>query len=757
MHDMIIKFNALRPNGCPLACVAARGGTATQHPRPKRWPRLAQFASILALAGLLGSGLTGCGGSSDATLDTGTAPPDAGVSTPPPMPEQGAALAKRTLFIDLDGVTYEAMRQSIAAGRMPNLAKLQPQLAYSGGILNDVSQQPNLDAPGWTTLLTGTWASRHRVFAVTPDQKPAVPTLFRMAKASTSTNLTGAAVASAPLSTLLASDHATGALDTLSDCSQDAIPDDCVTRNALQLIGNGQYATIVVQYHSAQDVALDEGLASSRYAQTLAQLDAAVGTLMSETAKNPGSQWLIVAASSHGLNDNGRADGLPQVSQSATFIAINQDTNNGQRGSTPALPATVSGLYPYASIADITPTLLAYLGKTPADQNYAMDGGQLIGAQPPVLSARVTESNTSRARVALTWKAPASAALVLMRDGTVIANLPSGTTTYTDSLADQDALKTGTYQFSYSLHAGTAARALLTPQISYIKAVPPVPLAASLINGMTVYYPFGQDPQNTAPVDALGNSTLGPWAADANGGAMTADPFGGSGLFIDTAIANAAGYDGYRLTPRTASQDVVNSAVASGGAFTIGFWYKAPACSTNTVGEPIFSNKTGYASSGGTAGILIAMFGCGAEFNVADGSNRIDTNSPYIPFSENQWVYLALVVDVGGRTMSGYVFDPVLGIQSQTKAFPTAMNVAGFAGVNKTSEIGFGLGEDGTGKFYMVKNGQTAGSYNPAKSTIDKPMQMAFSDLAMWNRALNREEMTTLFLSLKPLSSLMPK
>jgi hypothetical protein len=116
------------------------------------------------------------------------------------------------------------VRQGIASGQLPNLAKLQLQLAYSGGVLNDVSQQPVLDAPGWATLLTGTWASRHRIFAIAPGQKPAVQTLFGRVKAA-STDLTGATpVASAPLATLLASDHTAGALDTLTDCSQDATP-----------------------------------------------------------------------------------------------------------------------------------------------------------------------------------------------------------------------------------------------------------------------------------------------------------------------------------------------------------------------------------------------------------------------------------------------------------------------------------------------------------------------------------------------------
>lgn len=718
----------------------------------QRWS-LVRLASTLALAALMGSVLTACGTGDDATSSAG--PADPGTVTPTPSPPS-APLTRRTLFVDLDGVTYDAVRHGIASGQLPNLARLQPQLAYSGGVLNDVSQQPNLDAPGWATLLTGTWASRHRIFAVTSGQKPAVQTLFAKVKSS-STNLTGATVASVPLATLLAPDLAAGALDTLADCSKDAVPDDCVTRNAIQMISNGAYATIVAQYHSAADVALENGLASSEYAQTLAQLDAAVGALVSETDKNPASEWLLVVTSSHGLNANGRADGLPQVLQSATFIAMNKEQNNGQRGLMPALPASITGLYRYASIADVVPTMLAFMGQAPASQDYAMDGAQLIGAPPPVLSVQVAEDNTTRARAVLNWSAPPNAAIAIMRDGTEIARLPAGSTTHTDSLADRSELKTGKYQFSYAVIAGTSARAVLTPRMSYIKAQPPVPLAATLINGLTVYYPFGEDPQVTAPVDALANSTMGPWAADANGGATVADPLGGRGLFVDTNIANAAGYDGYRLRPLSASQDVVNSAIASNGAFTIGFWYKAPACSTNTVGEPIFSNKTSYATSGATAGILIGMFGCGAAFNVADGSRRTDTNAPYIPFTENQWVYFALVVDVGAKALSGYVFDPVLGTQSQTKPFATGMVVSALAGVNQASEIGFGLGEDGTGKFYMVKNGQTAGSYDPSRATIDKPMQMAFADLGMWNRALTQDEMSSMFLSQKPLSGLLPR
>lgn len=709
------------------------------------WPR---SGGALLAAALMTSGLAGCGGDDSLQPDS-----PATASTPAESTSPTAALTKRTLLIDLDGVTYDAVKNGIAAGTLPNLAKLQPQLAYSGGVVNDVSQQPNLDAPGWATILTGSWADRHRVYTIAAGQKLANSSVFGMVKAADSANLNGAAVASSTLATLLSSERAGGNLDTLTDCSAASTSDDCVTNSSVTLIGKGNYATVVAQYHAAQDLALYPGLSSSAYAAELSKLDAAIGTLVSETTKNSQSQWLVVVTGSHGLNANGKADGLWKVPQSATFVATNQVQNNGQQGAMPALPSNLSDLYAYASIADVTPTVLAHQGATPADASYAMDGAQLIGGQAVSrLLAKVNSNATTHPTVTLSWNASADQDVAIWRDGTKIATVPAGTTTYTDAVNTQTQLASGKYQFNYAAVAGTAARATLTPSVSYVQ---PVALASTLTSGLTVYYPFGEDPQKTAPVDRMGNSTLGPWATAANGGSTIEDPLGGTGLFVDTNIATTDGYDGYKLAPTSSAKDVVNAAVANSGAFTIGFWFKAPACSTNTVGEPIFSNKTNYASSGGSAGVLIGMFGCGAEFNVADGSKRTDTNSPYITFTENRWVYLAMVVDIQAQTMKGYVFDPVLGSLSQSKAITAGTNFANLVGVNANSEIGFGLGEDGTGRFYMVKNKQTAGSYNPANNTIDKSMQMAFSDLGMWNRALTSAELASIFNSETPLSSLL--
>ena len=36
-------------------------------------------------------------------------------------------------------------------------------VAYAGGQIGQVTQQPTVSGPGWSTILTGVWANRHNV------------------------------------------------------------------------------------------------------------------------------------------------------------------------------------------------------------------------------------------------------------------------------------------------------------------------------------------------------------------------------------------------------------------------------------------------------------------------------------------------------------------------------------------------------------------------------------------------------------------
>lgn len=714
----------------------------------------ARGLAITAVLAAAAATLSACGGGSSGGA-AGALPP-AAATTPPAgaAPETPvAAGTPRTLVVDLDGATYGAVQAGIAAGTLPNLAKLEIRLAYAGGMAGTPSQQPTLDTPGWATLLTGTWASRHQVMSEAPKQALRTATVFQMGKAK-KTGLNGAAVASAGLAQLLSSDRDSGALDALADCSGGTNATDCVTTQAAQLIG-GDYATVLAQYRAAKDAALDFGLGAAQYAGALAQLDKAVGTLVDATARRPDRRWLIVVTGNHGLSANSQDDGLPLVPESSTFIGLNQPANIATQGVGATVPAKLADLYAYASIADVAPTVLGHLGALPDAAGYAMDGAQLVGMQPvSQLTATVADNNTAAASVVLKWTAPAAGAVTVLRDGLVVASkLPAGTSTYTDNQLSQVLSAKGTYQLSYTVQAGdgadAAARAVLSPPVSY---VPPVPLAATLTNGLVSYYPFSA---TLPPVDALAHSTMGPAANDlpAAAGLVVPGPFTGTqGLLVDTNFVTTSGFEGYRLTPANGFD------VAKGAApqFTLGFWFKTPSCvATNNV--TIISNKS-YVS-GGNAGVAVGLFAssgnqCGVAFNIGSGGGvRADgPTSPYTQITVNRWVYIAFSVDGVAKTMNMVVFDPVTSTTNRVAVGKST----GAVDLSKLSPLPqWGIGDDGTGTFLMNKcNGTVTPPYFAGKCATAPTYQHHFGDLAMWNRVLSDAELQSIFLSNKPLSTL---
>jgi len=707
--------------------------------RAAAWMRLAATA-MLSLA------LTACGGSDDDT-DASAPQPETPATPQPPA----ASASRHALVIDVDSAVYRAVQSGIAAGTLPNLARLQVQLAYNGGVAGTPSQQPTLDMPGWATLLTGTWANRHGVISSAPVQALRAPTLFQQSKAA-NTGLNGAAVASPELAQLLVADHDAGYLDTMADCSDQAATMDCVSDHAVQMIGGG-YRTVVAQFRSAKDAALDYGLGSPQYTATLAKLDRAVGAMLDETGKLADRQWLIVVTGNHGLSDNSQDDGLPLLPESATFIGLNQATNNGGLGIGAPLPATLDDLYGYAGMADVAPTVLAYLNALPQATQYTFDGGSLLGPQPVSrLAAAVADNNSSSVNVVLTWTAPPDRPIDVLRDGRVIASrLPAGTTTYTDNQLTADLSARGTYQFTYTVQAGegdsAASRSIVSPPLSY---TPPVPLADTLRNGLVSYYPFSA---TLPPVDAQGNSTMGPASSDlpASAGLVVPGPFAGTnGLLVDTNFVTTAGLEGYRLTPANGFD------VSKGTApqFTIGFWFKAPECVSRS-NVTILSNKN-YVS-GGNAGVAIGMFSssgsqCGIAFNIGSGGGvRADgPTSPYTQITVGRWNYIAFSVDGVAKTMNMVVFDSVTGMTNRVATGKST----GSVDMSKLSPYPqWGIGEDGTGAYLMNKCGATP-PYTVGLCTTAPAYQQVFGDLAMWNRVLTDSELQSIFLSNKPLSTL---
>ncbi len=85
-----------------------------------------------------------------------------------------AAAARSVFFVGLDGADWQLLEPLMAAGRMPNLARLERE--GSGGVL--ATEQPPLSPILWTTMMTGRSPLEHRVLdfvrfnPVTGDREP---------------------------------------------------------------------------------------------------------------------------------------------------------------------------------------------------------------------------------------------------------------------------------------------------------------------------------------------------------------------------------------------------------------------------------------------------------------------------------------------------------------------------------------------------------------------------------------------------------
>jgi hypothetical protein len=634
----------------------------------------------------------------------------------------------KALVVEIDGLTHAALRDAIAQKNAPALQSFQLAPAWTGGANGTLTEQRLTDGPGWATLLTGTWAERHGVRWDTADQRidpKRAPSIFAMAKQKTAAGYkTGAITANAVYPLLLANEP--GSVDTAFDC---AGSDGCVTEHTAQRIDAGD--DLVVAQYGAPAAAAGSGLASDAYRRAVADTAKAVGQLLERvalrTANDAKEDWLVILTTGHGLDAFGSNTGLQTTENKTVFIASNKSLAS-LPGIGSAAPVD-STLLQLAAATDIAPTVLRHLGVAPAAADYRFNGQALQAATSlRGLSAR---TGADKGSIELSWTlaGATTASVQVLRDGQPVATLPASSTAYTDPIT---AASDGIYSYQYTVVAGDASVAL-TAQIAYVKPLPPeppVPLATTLANGLVDYYPLDALPGT----DAKSASTLAPWAADANGGTLVDDgfqaPYKAKALRVDSTVKNAGGTAGYRLVQNS---DVTTAPAVT--AFTIGFWMRTDTTCTQGVsnGGTVIGNKN-Y-TTGLNAGLAIGLFdSCEIRFNVGTGSARADSNG--YSLSAGQWAYVAMVIDKTALTMKGYVMDPVRGIQTNGVAITSAL-------VGKLGGLGNGLGlnEDGTGLYYQREASSPRGA-------------MDFNEFAIWNRALTNDELTSIFKSGQPLSTL---
>lgn len=282
-----------------------------------------------------------------------------------------AAAQKKSLVIGLDGLGYGTRGFGVAntpwmnslidgsyAGGVYNGA--YSNSAYAGGQIGQVTQQPTVSGPGWSTMLTSVWANRHHVTDnnfTSPDYTNN-PVYLGTLRASLPSLKTATFVNWDPIDTII-----------LNSVQTDANPgnnltfhgnyasDDATAAAAVTALGN------MVANYDAFFVALDDidaaghtcGSSGACYQTEIEQTDGLVGQMLTAISNRPNfasEDWQIIITADHGHLATGGHGGQSTVERTIPFIVASKTLTQGR------LVDSLNGV----SHADLAPTVLTHFG-----------------------------------------------------------------------------------------------------------------------------------------------------------------------------------------------------------------------------------------------------------------------------------------------------------------------------------------------------------------------------------------------------------
>jgi predicted AlkP superfamily pyrophosphatase or phosphodiesterase len=295
-----------------------------------------------------------------------------------------AHVPHKAVFILLDGIPADVIERVDT----PLLDEIAAAGGYArasvGGQKGGRTETPTISAPGYMSLLTGTWANKHNVWN-NSNQSPnyAYWNLFRIVESVDPSRITALFSTWLDNRTVLVGEGRPGAGDFRLDHTADGFEQDTVafphdrasryiqaidervaTDAAQYIAANGPDLSWVYLQHT-DDVAHANG-DSEAFHTAVRQADARVGRIWAAVKQRQalGEHWMIVVTTDHGRDARtGRGHGGQSERERITWIVTNQSQLNARftRG-TPA-------------IVDIAPSILQHLRiAVPAAVAREMDG-----------------------------------------------------------------------------------------------------------------------------------------------------------------------------------------------------------------------------------------------------------------------------------------------------------------------------------------------------------------------------------------------
>lgn len=295
---------------------------------------------------------------------------------------------RKAVFILLDGIPADVVER-VATPTLDAIARDGGYArAYVGGELGGPTETPTISAPGYMSLLTGTWGNKHNVWG-NSNQSPnyAVWNLFRIVETVDPARRTAIFSTWLDNRTVLVGEGRPGAGAFTLDHAADGFEKDTVAfphdKESRYILAIDQRVAAEAATHIAEvgpDLSWvylqhtdDAGHAhgdGEAFHAAIRQADALVGGIWQAVKRRQalGEQWMVVVTTDHGRDARtGKGHGGQSPRERTTWIVTNTPelTERFTRG-TPA-------------IVDIAPSILRHLGvAVPAPVAAMMDGVSFV-------------------------------------------------------------------------------------------------------------------------------------------------------------------------------------------------------------------------------------------------------------------------------------------------------------------------------------------------------------------------------------------
>ncbi|MDB5047439.1 MAG: hypothetical protein JWO30_510 [Fibrobacteres bacterium] len=267
-------------------------------------------------------------------------------------------LRRKILIIGIDGLRPDAL----LSGHAPNLKAL----IRSGAFASDASADSiTRSGPGWASVLTGVWHDKHHVYDNKIDafNGGAYPAFFKHLKEKRPDLFTACIVNWAPIRDRLMSGI---------DLALAPENDDSVAARAAGLLLRGDPDVMFLHFDAPDHAGHEYGFSrfSPPYRHAIARTDFLIGKVLEALQARPGlyrEDWLILCTTDHGGTWRHHGEDIPS-NRKVFLIVSGSETLRGTA-------------IPNASLVDLAPTVMAYLG-IQVDPQWGWEG-KAVGLRQP--------------------------------------------------------------------------------------------------------------------------------------------------------------------------------------------------------------------------------------------------------------------------------------------------------------------------------------------------------------------------------------